>query len=1068
MSKIPETLKQWEFDPTGTNPSNLVKGEEHYVSELDPENRILSPLYGPFYSITVYDIDGVEVDKSKYVLGDKIPELVGYTDRPLYHNIIFKEKITGNMFVDYQLAGGFLTRIRSDLISWLISHLNDPIKTKWSSVKDIPHIQPAYTHRHHWIDVVNAEGIGLSVDKITSAINKSMGSDSNQIYTTLIGRIKTLVTNIENYKYPEHIANDLAHSVSNDDIGADIKGSEAKAADLFYGATYLTFLIEAEKTSINWKALSDHIKVHNDQSISGDLLVNNEFRWGNLVNDSLSVSGFFRLGGAKGAGIGPNQAKLSVTPTEVTFNGYKVYDWASAMDYAKELDGALLISITSTDFSVSGNGTSVNPIALTLNYPLATENNYGFLRLSATTSNNRDGWGFMSSAAKAMRDNLIMYTPNDLLINGKGAVNGAFTVNKVDIGLPDVDNTSDTAKPVSKAQRKVLEELADAGHEHSWDDINWNTPSEELQGVSKLVTDPNIDGVITTAIGRDYADRVTDLVNGVQTKVQFSDYNMTISSGVVLRNDGVRILIEGGTVTRSFDGNINTYTLNGVASVPFEDNRDKNFVKVYVSHTPPHTFVASSKELYLGDAYALIGYIRAGEVTPSLPQSPIIDYGKDSSLNPHAKDSKPHGLDKPIPELSVVANKGIYTEVSLNKAICLRDGSLYYYDITEFNKLTCNGLAIQSLGSTPLAWKGDVEGDIIYQRSFVCQAGDDNAILDTSAVEHDVIIGMQQLDTFNFLVMRVSPNLMPQLYIEKWNYTIVGSEHKLGGVTRQRIGLVFNTQEGYSNPGSLSNLYRFYYNSNTDEFRWEVVGNKHIIQTGKVAGMLPAVKDNFISLLENPYSGVRSINTSQLAVTGAVRRPHPNSANEVNDYGSLFNSYISAAALDKMRKDNGKYTTRLRVNGYYEKSSDSMVIDSLNSILPNGYNTFSVRLLENPKTTTRVLDEKDLSFKLSMGSIVNVGDWYLGYSGRIRRGDLYKIKFTSPREYDGVVVDTEMEDGDILSIYIEVTSFNILWGVSASDWSYLSKHLATRISDPEQPIINPNYILDGLESKYLE
>lgn len=54
---------------------------------------------------------------------------------------------------------------------------------------------------------------------------------------------------------------------------------------------------------------------------------------------------------------------------------------------------------------------------------------------------------------------------------------GAVTLAKGDVGLGNVDNTSDADKPVSTATQTALDAKAAASHSHSWNDITTGTPT---------------------------------------------------------------------------------------------------------------------------------------------------------------------------------------------------------------------------------------------------------------------------------------------------------------------------------------------------------------------------------------------------------------------------------------------------------------------------------------------------------------------------------------------------------------------------------------------------------------
>lgn len=98
----------------------------------------------------------------------------------------------------------------------------------------------------------------------------------------------------------------------------------------------------------------------------------------------------------------------------------------------------------------------------------------------------------------------LLLTPNGLeqtVITANG-VNRRVTlnsikslVNKNDVGLPVVDNTSDVNKPVSIATAAVLTTKADVNHIHGFNEItNIRTEIETI--VNPLITNSHISSVV--------------------------------------------------------------------------------------------------------------------------------------------------------------------------------------------------------------------------------------------------------------------------------------------------------------------------------------------------------------------------------------------------------------------------------------------------------------------------------------------------------------------------------------------------------------------------------------------
>src|SRR5690606_11436286 len=76
-------------------------------------------------------------------------------------------------------------------------------------------------------------------------------------------------------------------------------------------------------------------------------------------------------------------------------------------------------------------------------------------------------------------------------VNGRlPGVNGRVDISKADIGLPNVDNTSDANKPISTATAAALSGKAPASHSHAFSEITGKPanypPSEHSHSISEI------------------------------------------------------------------------------------------------------------------------------------------------------------------------------------------------------------------------------------------------------------------------------------------------------------------------------------------------------------------------------------------------------------------------------------------------------------------------------------------------------------------------------------------------------------------------------------------------------
>ena len=90
-------------------------------------------------------------------------------------------------------------------------------------------------------------------------------------------------------------------------------------------------------------------------------------------------------------------------------------------------------------------------------------------------------------------------------VAGVSSVNtrtGAVTLNKADVGLEDVDNTSDASKPISAATQTALDGKANATHQHDYNDL-LNKPTLATVATSGSYTDLSNKPTLGTAASTD-------------------------------------------------------------------------------------------------------------------------------------------------------------------------------------------------------------------------------------------------------------------------------------------------------------------------------------------------------------------------------------------------------------------------------------------------------------------------------------------------------------------------------------------------------------------------------------
>ena len=168
-----DLLKRYLLDPTGLNPDNLVKNEEHVLSKS--LIRVVVPIYGAFHGENISIVD--TVNRKQLLHGEDysfagllVDETMEY-NKPIYSVILITNKNVGQKVkVTYQVLGGDYERNNKGLES--ILKLSVPTNTnfKYEDIEDKPTEFKSSFHKHDFGDIYGFDYIAYVLEKIRLAI----------------------------------------------------------------------------------------------------------------------------------------------------------------------------------------------------------------------------------------------------------------------------------------------------------------------------------------------------------------------------------------------------------------------------------------------------------------------------------------------------------------------------------------------------------------------------------------------------------------------------------------------------------------------------------------------------------------------------------------------------------------------------------------------------------------------------------------------------------------------------------------------------------------------------------
>lgn len=171
--------QRYMLDPTGTNPDNLVSGEEHVLENL--QYRFIVPKHGPFYSESVVVVDAVTntplVKTTKDVVGQyTIPVISQEATLKMGLEVadailITDQSVATRVYVSYQTVGGFFQRNVDNVVNIFNAFLNDNRKVDWlNGIYGKPTEFPPSVHAHSLMDVFGFETMTFMLERINQAI----------------------------------------------------------------------------------------------------------------------------------------------------------------------------------------------------------------------------------------------------------------------------------------------------------------------------------------------------------------------------------------------------------------------------------------------------------------------------------------------------------------------------------------------------------------------------------------------------------------------------------------------------------------------------------------------------------------------------------------------------------------------------------------------------------------------------------------------------------------------------------------------------------------------------------
>ena len=238
------TQWEYEFDPYGDNPNNLIVDEPHTITPANGKNfSFFIPRKTPFHrrSVVLKDaVSGVTLNVgTDYYFGWRYDDIItSGSVQPVYGAIVLNDHTkTYNVKVTYQTLGGPTVIDDAEIAQLLANTLRDPRRALWTDVVDVPSELPPIPHRQSTQDLVGFDQQIEVLYKIADAI-----AEGN------VKAMQALMEHMNDFHNPHHVT---LKDLGIDDLNSLILATKEEAETGTDNVHYMSSLRVAQYSTAN-------------------------------------------------------------------------------------------------------------------------------------------------------------------------------------------------------------------------------------------------------------------------------------------------------------------------------------------------------------------------------------------------------------------------------------------------------------------------------------------------------------------------------------------------------------------------------------------------------------------------------------------------------------------------------------------------------------------------------------------------------------------------------------------------------------------------------------------------
>ena len=566
------TQTVYTFDPHGIEASCLISNESRAVPALGGRFRCIIPSAAPFYRKDFVVKFGARtlVEGKDFYFGHQYVRGTHQTAQMIYGSIVLLDNtVTSAVKLTYRTLGGQYTVTDAVITAYLTNALTDPTTARWEDVMGNDLFFPPVDIRYDIEQWIGEKELEVELSQLAKAIRNQnpTQSDSFDLYDRWINEQRTIV---DDSHWAAHLVNySNPHNTKWYEAGALKSDGIAQNADMFNGQDLPTFTATVNAAQGLTSSVAGLFPINAERVMTGSLTLRDamsslwcggsgpqflfmELSAGNqlfqsITNVSITADQLKNTPGVYASvEAGNNVLKVvssgsGIENNKLFFNDYQVFTTETLTSGVPvDANNSINLSYVQTSPIIfSGKGSTTNPLKADFTIPVGSYSQFGVLQL--TSDLTFDGVNLKAATPAAinkLRLLLANLVPTTVTINNQPLTSN-ITLTVEDLGLDQVNNTSDLAKGINAQYLALLGQYASTQHTHKLSLFDPPAATTDVAGIAMMNNDidtvdiAGADDAIDSNVVDDLYDRVhildqsakTKMLNNAMDLVQYGDNN---------------------------------------------------------------------------------------------------------------------------------------------------------------------------------------------------------------------------------------------------------------------------------------------------------------------------------------------------------------------------------------------------------------------------------------------------------------------------------------------------------------------------------------------------------------